>query len=191
VQFDETIARLGAKLDAWFDSNQAIFVSEDKQAHADALRAGFAILDELDTMKSAGLAAIAAILRPQSGIGPEEQAAALVRGFEFAARLKAALHDELADIDGGNELVTKMNLIADALDQGGRGRVALAVLLRHADDSVRASAGAYLVDLMPDRVVPILREIDQKDEGTSAGFTAHWALRDWELKQQKAGKTPP
>ncbi len=190
MECDETIARLGAKLDAWFDSNQAIFESENKTAHADALRAGFEILAELDTIKSDGLAAIAAMLRPQSGIGSDEHVAALVRAFEFAATLRAALRDELSDTDGANELVTKMNMIADTLDESGRGRAALAGLLDHAEDSVRASAGAYLVDLMPDRVVPILREIDQKDGGTSAIFTAHWALRGWELKQ-KAGKTPP
>lgn len=103
--------------------------------------------------------------------------------------LKAALRDELSDTDGGNELVMKMNMIANTLDESRAGRAALAALLDHAKDSVRASAGAYLVDLMPDRVVPILREIDQKDEGTSADFTAHWALLDWELKQ-KAAKAP-
>jgi hypothetical protein len=189
VEFDETIARLGAKLDAWFDGNQAVFASEDTAAHADALRAGFEILAELDTIKSDGLAAIAAILRSQNGIGLDEHVAALVRAFEFAAVLKAALHDELSDIEGGNELVMKMNAIANTLDESRPGRAVLAVLLDHAKDSVRASAGAYLVDLMPDRVVPVLREIDQRDEGTSADFTAHWALRGWELKQ-KADKTP-
>ena len=190
MEFDQTIAQLGAKLDAWFDSNQAIFESEDTAAHAEALLGGFEILAELDRIKSDGLAAIAEILQPQNAIASDERVAALVRAFEFAATLKAALHDELSDVDGGNELVMKMITIAKMLDESRPGRAALAVLLDHAKDSVRASAGAYLVNLMPDRVVPILREIDQKDGGTSAIFTAHWALRGWEL-EQKAGKTPP
>jgi hypothetical protein len=33
---------------------------------------------------------------------------------------------------------------------------------------------------MPERVVPILREIDKKGGGNSAYFTAHWALLAWE-----------
>lgn len=65
MEFDDSIARLGAKLDAWFDSSQTIFESEDTAAQAHALRAGFEILAELDRIKSDGLAAIAAILHPQ------------------------------------------------------------------------------------------------------------------------------
>jgi hypothetical protein len=189
MELDESIARLGAKLDAWFDSNQAIFASEDPTAQAHALRAGFEILAELDKLKSDGLAAIAAILHPQNAIASDERVASLVRAFEFAAILKAALADELSDTDGYNELVTKMDAIANTLDESRPGRAALAVLLDHSKESVRASAGVYLVNLMPDRVVPILREIDQKNEGASADFTAHWALVDWELKQ-KARKAP-
>ena len=40
MEFDRTIAQLGAKLDAWFDSNQAIFESEDTAAHSEALLGG-------------------------------------------------------------------------------------------------------------------------------------------------------
>ena len=79
-----------------------------------------------------------------------------------------------------------MNDIANALDATSNGRAALAVLLDHPDYRVRATAGAYLliVNLMPERVVPILREIDERSEGRSADFTAHWALLDWDLKQK-------
>ncbi len=187
MESEETIARLGVKLDAWFDSNQAVFESEDTAAQAHALRAGFEILAELDRIKSDGLTALAAILHPQNAVAPDERVASLVRAFEFAATLRAALRDELSDTEGANELVLKMNAIADALDESSPGRGALAALLDRSKDSVRASAGAYLVDLMPERVAPILREIDQKNDGTSADFTAHWALLDLELKQ-KAGK---
>ena len=84
-----------------------------------------------------------------------------------------------------------MNEIATALDATDHGRAALAVLLDDYDERVRASAGSYLLilNLMPERVVPILREIDQTNQGASADFTAHWALLDWELKQKaKAGR---
>ena len=71
-----------------------------------------------------------------------------------------------------------------ALDEMRSGRVALARLLDHPDPGVRASAGAYLIDMMPDRVVPVLRQIEERNKGSSAGFSAHWVLLDRELKQK-------
>lgn len=189
MEFEEIIARLGAKLDAWLDNDLPIFASDDKTAQAHALLGGFEIVAELDQLRSDGMAAIDAILHPQNAISPDEHIASLVRAFEFAAILTTALYDEVSDTDGGNELVMKMNAIANTLDESQPGRIALAALLDHTKDGVRAAAGAYLVDLMPDRVVPILREIDEKGGGNDANFTAHWALRDWELKQ-KIGKAP-
>ncbi|MGC2122659.1 MAG: hypothetical protein WA652_07375, partial [Xanthobacteraceae bacterium] len=70
------------------------------------------------------------------------------------------------------------------LDVIGAGRVALAVLLDHPDAGIRALAGSYLIDLMPEQVVPLLREIDEKNEGCSADFRAHWALLAWKLERK-------
>ena len=190
MNFDESIAALGAKLDAWLDSDLPAFKSQDRTAWAKALLDGIEITNEIDKLVAEGWAAIALLLDAQHGTAVEERTASLVRAFAFAAQLKAALHDEVGEPETCNELVLKMNSITGMLDETPAGRAALAALLDHAKDSVRASAGAHLVDLMPDRVVPILREIDQKGGGNSADFTAHWALLDWELKQ-KAGKTPP
>jgi hypothetical protein len=183
MEFDETIARLETKFDAWLDGDLAAFKSQDRTAQAEALLRGFEIVKELDKLKADGLAAIALLLDSQNPTPAEDRVASLVRAFALAAHLRDALH-ELGDPDGPNELVLKMNAIASMLDETASGRAALAPLLEHAKDGVRASACAYLVNLMPDRVVPILREIDQNDGGTSASFTAHWALSDWELKQK-------
>jgi hypothetical protein len=68
------------------------------------------------------------------------------------------------------------------------GRASLAVLLHSPDARVRASAGAYLIKLMPDRVLPILREIEEGEGGSSAGFHAHWALLRWEQENKVRGK---
>lgn len=190
MKFDESIAALGEKLDAWLEGDLAVFTSQDRTAWAKALLDGFAITNELDKLIAEASTAIELLLGPQNKAPVEERTASLVRAFELAAQLKTALH-QLGDTDSSNALVLKMNSIAGMLDETPAGRPVLAALLDHSNDSVRASAGAYLVDLMPDRVVPILREIDQNGGGTSADFTAHWALRDWELKRQKAGKTPP
>ncbi len=190
MEIDESIVQLGAKLDEWFDASQATFASQDREAQGKALLRGFAIAKELDRLKADGLAAITALLNRRETVTDAERAASLTRGFEFAAKLKHALRDELTDTDGANEIVGLLNEIANALDGIGSGRAALAVLLDHPDTGVRASVAAYLVDLMPDRVVPLLREIDQKEGGSSADFTAHWALLDWELKQ-KAKQSKP
>jgi hypothetical protein len=188
VEIDETIVELAQKLDAWCGGFFATLGSNDQTSQGDALLDGVTILKELDGLKAKGLAAIAALLNHQHRMTENERAASLVQGLELAAKLEATLYDELLDIDGANKIVDLMNEIANALDAIGPGRAALAVLLDDPDARVRASAAAYLVDLMPDRVVPILREIDQKEGGKSADFTAHWALLDWELKQKaKAG----
>jgi DnaJ-domain-containing protein 1 len=186
MQIDDAIAELATKLDRWFDGNAATFASHDDMGQRKAIARGYTIVKGLDKLKADGLAAITSLLARQNAIPASERSALLIRNFEFAAKLRAVLHDELLDTDGANKIVLLMNKMANALDATGNGRAALAVLLDHPDDRVRATACAYLliVNLMPERVVPILREIDERSEGRSADFTAHWALLDWELKQK-------
>ena len=79
--------------------------------------------------------------------------------------------------------------IANASDATSSGQAALAVLLDHADNRVRAFAGGYLIDSMPDRVLPILRDIEEKEHGNSAHFNAHFAILGWE-REGKYGVKP-
>jgi hypothetical protein len=190
MELDESIVQLGAKLDEWLDGNLATFASQDREAQGNALFRGFEITKELDRLKAEGLAAIRALLNRRGASTEDQRVASLVRGFEFAAKLKHTLRDELSDTNGANKIVGLMNKIANALDATGSGRRALAVHLDHADARVRASAGAYLltVNLMPERVVPVLREIEEKERGNSAHFTAHWAVLGWELEGKHATK---
>jgi len=191
VEIDDAITQLGAKLDAWLDNNLATLPSMDRAAQFKALLAGIEITKELDLLKAKGMAAINALLKRQGTVTDEERAASLIKAFEFAAKLEATLKDELQDIDGANKIVGLMNEIANALDAIGPGRTALAGLLDHTDDRVRASAGAYLliVGLMPERVLPVLHEIEDKGLGDSADFTAHWAIVGWE-REGKFGVKP-
>jgi len=184
VDVDELIVELGEKLDEWFDKNVSTFASEDRAAQSKGLLAGIEIAKELDRLKAKGLAAIKALLNRHDTVTEDRRIASLLRGFEFATKLAKTLSDELMDTDGFNKLVLLTNSIVDALDATGPRRAALTVLLDHPDDGIRASAGAYLINLMPDRVVPILRQIDERHDGSSANFTAHWALRDWKLKEK-------
>lgn len=185
MQTDKALTDLAAKLDAWFDESSDTFASEDRSAQAKVIIRGVAIINELDRVRSEGLATLRRLINRRDAATDEERTAILVRGFEFGAKLRHALHDELLDTDGETKVAHSMHAIVKALDEMTSGRVALAELLDHPDPSVRASAGAYLIDMMPDRVVPVLRQIEESNEGSSAGFSAHWVLLDRDLKQQK------
>jgi hypothetical protein len=189
MEIDDAIVQLGAKLDAWLDGNLATISSMDRVAQINALLAGIEITKELDLLKAQGMAAITALLKRHGA--DEERAASLIKAFVFAAKLEGTLKDELQDIDGANKLVTLMNEITNALDATGPGRAALAGLLDHPDDKVRASAGAYLLSagLVPERVLPVLHEIEGKGLGDCADFTAHWAIVHWE-REGKFGVKP-
>ena len=182
MEIDDAIVQLGAKLDAWLDDNLATISSVDRAAQFKALLSGIEITKELDLLKAKGMAAITALLKRQGTVTDEERAASLIKAFEFAAKLEGALKDELQDVDGANNLVTLMDEITKTLDTTGPGRAALARFLDHPDDRVRSSAGAYLlsVGLMPERVLPVLHEIEDKGLGDCADFTAHWAIVHWE-----------
>jgi hypothetical protein len=177
---DESIVQLAARLDQWFDRNVATFASQDRDAQGRALHSGFEIVGALDRVKDEGLTAIAALLNRHDSVTEDQRDASLLRGFALGARLAHTLHDELSDTDSESKVIHLMDEIVKALDAIGPGRAALAALLDHSDAGVRASAGAYLIDLMPERVVPMLREIDEKEHANSAHFTAAWAVLAWE-----------
>ena len=186
MESDDAIVQLGAKLDAWLDGNLATISSMDRMAQFKALLAGIEITKELDLLKAKGLAAITALLNRQGAVTEDERVVSLVRGFEFGAKLACTLHDELLDVNGETKVLRLVKAIVDRLDTIGSGRTALAVLLDHPDPRVRAHAGASLVRLMPDRVLPILREIEEKSDGDSAHFTAYWAILGWEREGSTA-----
>jgi hypothetical protein len=180
MEIDEAIVQLGEKLDAWWDSFSPTLDSEDRVAQGKALLRGFEIAKEFDRLKSDGIAVMAALLDQEDTATQEKRAASLIRGFEFGARLADTLHDEFSDPDGGTEIARLMDAIVKALHTIGSGRAALVVLLDHPNAGLRAWAGEYLIDLMPQRVVPILRQIELKGDGSNASFGAHWTLLTWE-----------
>lgn len=184
MDIDEAIVQLGEKLDAWWEDDiSPLLDSEDRVAQAKVLLSGFELLKEFDRLKADGLAAITALVARQDEITEEQRVASLIRGFEFGARLADILHDKFRDIaDGETKVVRLMDEVVKALNALGPGRAALAVLLDHPDAGVRALAGFYLIDLMPERVVPILRQIEEKKDASSALFRAGWALLGWKLE---------
>jgi hypothetical protein len=66
----------------------------------------------------------------------------------------------LLDVAGATKVSRLVRPIVEKLESSGSS--AFTALLDHPDARVRASAGAFLLRSMPDRVVPILREIEEK-----------------------------
>ena len=188
MDIDDLIVELGERLDAWTTGFFAMLDSKDRVAQATALGAGVEIVKGLGALKAKGLAALRALLRRQDAASEDERVASLVGGFVFATKLADALHDELLDTAGEKKVGILGCSIVETLDTIGSGRAALAVLLDHPDAGVRASAGAFLINLMPDRALPVLREIEEKNGSNSAYFKAHWAVLDWDLKQKARAK---
>jgi hypothetical protein len=181
MEIEQSIVQVAERLDAWWERFSAILDSDDRIAQGKALLQGFEIAKEFDRIKADGLAAVAASAVPQNSMTVQDREALLVRALSFAAKLKATLHDEMRDIDGETQIVRQMVVMADELRTLGN-QSAFAILLEDEDPRVRASIGAYLLakNLMPERVIPILREIEEKKNADDAHFVASWALFRWE-----------
>jgi hypothetical protein len=186
---EDAIAKLGEELAAWFEAGLSPLGLPAGVPHGRASDRALRIFRQVQRLKRLGLKAIRKRLTGIHSTPEDRQVASLIETFAFSARLAATLHDELLDTNGANKIVLLMNEVAAALDATSQGRSALGELLSHSNPRVRASAGAYLLikNLLPERVVPVLRAIDERNEGNRADFTAHWALLDWELKQKATG----
>jgi hypothetical protein len=183
MQADE-INQLGEKLDAWLDNLLPLLESNDAGAQGKALHDGIEILKELDRIKAEGLAALSGFLNRQDTISQGERIASLVQGFVFGVQLLAALYD-VGDTDGGNEVAALVREIVRKLDGIEPSGAGLAVLLNHPNDVVRVYAGQYLIDRMPERVVPVLRPIEEKNEGRHADIRAMTVLFPWDWEQKE------
>ncbi len=186
MDINETIAQLGTKLDEWFDGNGGTFASNDRATQGKAILRGIEIVKEIDRIKAKGSTALTALLKPAGIAENQDRVVSLVGGFRFGARLAHTLHDELLDTTGEAKVVDLMDEIVHQLDELDPGRAALLPLLGDPDAGVRAYAGAYLIKLMPDRAIPVLRDIEEKEDANSAHFTAYFALMFWEREGKHA-----
>ncbi|MGN6749908.1 MAG: hypothetical protein ACTHJS_15070 [Xanthobacteraceae bacterium] len=186
MKTDESISLLAEKLDAWVDRLLPLLESNDTAAQSKALAEGVGILKELDRLKEDGIAVLNALINQQDSA--DGRVASLVQGFAFGAQLLGALY-ELGDTDGGNKVADRVREVVRKLDAIEPGGLSLAALLDHPDDVVRVYAGQYLIDRMAERVVPVLRSIDEKNDGSHATIRAMTILfpRDWDQKEKERG----
>jgi len=180
MEMSDAIAQLAQDLDEWFAEGRSTLAVPDRFAQGRAIDRGIRIVQELNRLKEEGMAAVGATLA-RADLRPEDaQVAPLIEAFKFSSRLAATLHDELLDTDGETKVVRLTFAVVKALDAIDPGRTALSTLLHDPNARVRAAAGAYLIKLMPERVIPILREIEEKEKANSAHFSASWTLLRWE-----------
>jgi len=186
MDINDRIAQLGKKLEEWFDGSGGAFASNDRAAQGKAILRGIEIAKEIDRIKAKGLVALTKLLKKENTAAEQDRIASLVRGLRFGARLAHTLHDELGDTTSETQVVGLMHDIVDQLDKLDPARAALVPLLGDPDAGVRAYAGAYLMRLMPDRAIPVLRDVEEKEDANSAHFTAYFALMIWEHEGKHA-----
>ena len=123
-------------------------------------------------------AMIAAIDRARDAADDAARVAKLCHAFELCCLMQVVSNDDFGGGETVERAIDHKHAIAAALDAIAPGRrAALASLLDSPFAGVRASAGAHLLnaDLLRERVVPLLQEIERNVSG-SAGWTAFWAL---------------
>jgi len=133
---------------------------------------------EIDAAKKDALAAIATgIDDANAATDPDERTAKLLKAFALSAKTKFWAYDGMADNEVAKEALIQTHKILAALDGLPPGRrSALTALLDDPDVGVRCTAAIHLQKIMPERVNPILRQIDKEESPSSVGIAAMWAL---------------
>jgi hypothetical protein len=116
-------------------------------------------------------------LKLDPGADDDAKVIQLLDAFVTGAVLSRIWYDTLAEREVSNSFVRKLIFnVVNVLDAMGR-RDDLAKFLTHPDLGVRARAAFFLIDTMPDRCIPLLREIRKTERWLDAGYTALLTLR--------------
>lgn len=159
--------------------------TNDIKAQQEIILRMTAIQKKLDSLQASQLAAFSALLNLDGTTNDNERVARLLQAFELGAKLSHIYFDVMPDEDACNKVMRQTYDIAHTLDALGVGlRPALAAFLDHPDLDVRAMAAASLPDIMPDRAIPVLKKIQRKARGTSAGNVAFTTLTMWEGRKK-------
>jgi hypothetical protein len=167
----------------WTSGSSTSRQPSDEIAETKTRVAGLKLLKQFDDLKSQGLASLATLLNFAEAPSESDRTKTLLRGFERAARL-GGISNEIQDWDGVRQIDHIMDDIVAALATIDPRRTLLVPLLDHDNARIRILAGRYLIDLMPDRVIPILEKIDKEADGSSDGFSAFLVLQAWEIERR-------
>jgi hypothetical protein len=148
---------------------------------------------ELKAIQSSQMATLTGLIvdRPSpERAGEGERIARLLRAFELVAELRRVADDVIGDTNIKNQWTRQGNRIVTILDAVDPQRRQLIPLLKHPLPDVRALAGVYLMEVMPERALPVLRAVYDSHRGLSAGWTAFFVLRMHDVEQAKKEEPP-
>ena len=152
---------------------------------------------EFDAAKEDRRAAMArAVVEAKVVSDQDERTKALLAAFAFCVKSLCAAEEEGQDIDTYNFGIGQLCIISKALEAMSPDRFpALSQFLDSPDIQVRGFAAVWLKDLMPERVLPILKEINKTEKfGSGVGtqvFTAIFELENLKPTQQASETQPP
>ena len=172
---DERIARLMLAIDDLYERFRA---APDQKAQVDIVLKMARIKQEVEAALSEQRAAVVTLLdRARQATTDDERAAELIRAFVLLTRHSYIAKEELGDVNASNETVDQRDTIARQLDAIGSGRRRdLAPLLEDADPRIRQAAAGWLLRIMPEPALPVLRDLAEKERGTTAGSRASMTL---------------
>jgi len=157
----KTMLEIGRKLAA----NEQAFAAAKKQRQA-------AMAKTVDTAKAV--------------TDSDARTKALLSAFAFCVKQTCAADEEGHGTESYNFGVKQLCIVSDELEALGHS-AALAQFLDSADIELRGFAAVWLKDIMPDQVLPILKEINITEKfGTPVGTQVYIAMRELERAKEKA-----
>jgi hypothetical protein len=182
TEFAETIDRLQkGESDAWRERAKARHLGDQKTSEAAAVRMVAFNKELMAALKTEGLK-YEAELKADPAENEEEKVTRLLTAFARGARLTRiwndTMHQERIGFCCAKKISKQILPELDALNRRGD----VVIFLDDPDLSVRAKAASWLLDTMPDRCLPILREIDRTERALNAGWIACWALDAYERR---------
>ena len=182
---EEYVEELMQKMEALTEDMRGAIRAKDQKAQKDVLLRVLAIEKELEAIQAAQRAKLSALLDLDDVTDADEQVARLLLGFELGAKLSHLYSDVAPENDARNAVMQQTYAVGHALDAIGTGRrLALATFLDHPHLSVRAMAAASLPDLLPEKAIPVLTEIQKTAPGTSASMVALTTLTIYEHRNK-------
>jgi hypothetical protein len=129
-----------------------------------------------------------AVAEAKAVADPDERTQKLLSAFAFCVKEACAADEEAHDTKTYNFGVKRLREIGDELRALGR-FPALAQFLDSPDIELRGFAAVWLRNLWPERILPILREIDKTESfGTPAGTQVYIAMRELEIAKEQASQ---
>lgn len=117
---------------------------------------------------------------------PDERTKALLSAFAFCVKEACAADEEGKDIPTYNYGVKRLREVSDELRELNR-FAALEQFLDSPDIELRGFAAVWVRNLWPERILPMLKEINKTETfGTPVGTQVYIAMRELEIAEEKA-----